>query len=149
MREDKVTRNDQFGTAADGVDKHLAAQPTVLVNGEPMKPADVSAALRAPAAAAAKTSAALTAYRQAVAAEEEAAAAAHAILLGLKETVTPQFKKQPDVLNDFGFHLTVRHPLTAAQKEAANAKRQATRKARGIVGRKQRKAIVAAPPKQG
>ena len=65
----------------------------------------------------------------------------------MKETVTPQFKKQPDVLNDFGFHLTQRHPLTAEQKAAANAKRQATRRARGIVGKKQRKAIVAAPTK--
>jgi len=52
------------------------------------------------------------------------------------------FAKSPDVLADFGLKpKKVPTPLTAEQKAAAKAKRDATRKARGTRGSRQKKSV--------
>ena len=52
------------------------------------------------------------------------------------------FARSPDVLADFGIQpKKARKPLTAEQKAAAKAKRNATRKARGVIGKVKRAAV--------
>jgi hypothetical protein len=67
------------------------------------------------------------------------------LLLVIEELVAfikVTFGNQPDVLSDFGLApRKVPAPLTAEQKAVAAAKRKATRKARGTMGPKAKKAV--------
>src|SRR5262249_47398410 len=65
-----------------------------------------------------------------------------AFLLAFVDLVKVQFGTQPDVLADFGLKpKKAPTPLTPEQKLAAKAKRDATRKARGIIGTRKRPAV--------
>ena len=68
-----------------------------------------------------------------LAAEESQAPALLSLMAALVQFVKLTFSGSPDVLADFGLKpRKVRAPMTAEQKAAANAKRKATREARGI-----------------
>jgi hypothetical protein len=68
-----------------------------------------------------------------LAAEDAQAPALLSLMAALVQYVKLTFSGSPDVLADFGLKpKKVRAPMTAEQKAAANAKRKATRAARGI-----------------
>jgi hypothetical protein len=63
-------------------------------------------------------------------------------MVAFVEFVRGMFAGQPDALADFGQQpKKARAPLTAEKQAAANAKRQSTLAARGVVGSKKRKAV--------
>ena len=68
-----------------------------------------------------------------LAAEASQAPALLSLLADLVSYVKLAYAGSPDVLNDFGLlPKTIPTPMTAEQKAVANAKRKATREARGI-----------------
>ena len=77
-----------------------------------------------------------------VAAEDAAMPALDAILVAFEAFIRFTFGGDPEALADFGLapH-KVPAPLTAEQKAVAAAKREATRKARGTTGAKQKKSV--------
>jgi hypothetical protein len=82
------------------------------------------------------------ALSEAVAAENERADELRTFVLGLIGLVNFNFGASPSALEDFGRQPPkARTPMTAEQKAIANAKRAATRRARGTMGAKARKAI--------
>jgi hypothetical protein len=65
-----------------------------------------------------------------------------AVITAFEKVVRGSFGTSADVLADFGLTLPkARTPLTAEQKAVAVAKRAATRKARGTMGKVQKKAV--------
>jgi hypothetical protein len=77
-----------------------------------------------------------------LAAEEAQAPALLSLMAALLQYVKLTFSGSPDVLVDFGLKpKKARTPMTAEQKAAANAKRKATREARGITTKAAKKAM--------
>ncbi len=68
------------------------------------------------------------------------------VLHGLRQYLINAFGPASPVLADFGFTASKRTPLTPEQKVARAAKAEATRKARGTLGKKQKAAIKGAVP---
>ena len=65
-----------------------------------------------------------------------------AVMIAFERIVRGSFGTSADVLADFGLTLPkARAPLTAEEKAVAAAKRAATRKARGTMGKVQKKAV--------
>lgn len=71
-------------------------------------------------------------------------AQATVVVRELKAMVIATYGSGSQKLADFGFNAVVRTPLTPAQKVERAAKAAATRKARGTMGAKQKKAITGA-----
>lgn len=85
------------------------------------------------------------AYAAAVAAAHAEIANTAALVSGARQALKIAFSGQIETLGDFGLKPPkARTPLTTEQKAAAKAKAEATRKARGTMGSKQKKAITGA-----
>jgi hypothetical protein len=81
-------------------------------------------------------------WKDALKAMKDAKAAIVPVVGGYHAYVVNRYGNAPSTLEDFGIApRKVRTPLTAEQKAAAAVKRQATRQARHIVGKKQRAKI--------
>jgi hypothetical protein len=122
-----------------GAQKHLSGIGQLVLEGSTLTPADVEAKLDAFAKLRNDVDAA-RANLQATLADEKAQ------LTGLREFylafvtyVRAAYGNSPDILADFGLQpRKARRPLTVEQAAAAKAKRQATRVARGIIGKRKR-----------
>jgi hypothetical protein len=86
------------------------------------------------------------AYKQAISAREAALPGIKTFLQQLKTALEAQLGKGNPVLAQFGYPVGQKKVLTAAEKTAANAKRQATLQKRGVVGKRKRAAVVASAP---
>jgi hypothetical protein len=85
------------------------------------------------------------AFAAAVAAAHAEIAHTAALVSGARQALKIAFSGQIETLGDFGLKPPkARTPLTTEQKAAAKAKAEATRKARGTMGAKQKKAITGA-----
>jgi hypothetical protein len=144
----KAIRSDRNRKAIDGVRKHYASSPMVILDGVSLAPDDIVKALQGSIDAADATTAVTALFHKTVDAEQTAHAAADAVYLGLKTLVTSQFKTAPDTMAEFGFTLQPRQVPDAATAAAAVEKRRATRVARHTMGKRQKanvKGTVTAP----
>jgi hypothetical protein len=125
-----------------GTQKHLANAGQLTFAGGVFTPAQVEAHLDALVTLRTDVETAKAAATAKVAAERAQIPALRAFVLAFANLVKAQFGTQPDVLADFGFKpRKVRKPMTPEQRAAAQAKRDATRKARGIIGTRKRAAV--------
>ncbi len=125
-----------------GTQKHLANAGQLTFAGGVFTPSQVEAQLQALATLRTETETAKAAAQAKVATERGQLPALRAFLLAFAALVKAQFGTQPDVLADFGLKpKKARKPMTPEQKAAAKAKRDATRKARGIIGTRKRAAV--------
>jgi hypothetical protein len=125
-----------------GTQKHLANAGQLTFAGGVFTPAQVEAQLQALATLRADVQTAKATVQAKVTTERAQLPALRAFLLAFADLVRAQFAAQPDVLADFGLKpKKARTPMTAAQRTAANAKRAATRKARGPIGTRKRAAV--------
>lgn len=125
-----------------GIQKHFGNVPSITFAGRTLTPAQLTSDLQSLVNLRNDVIAAQTAEKGKLAAEESQAPAIDATMLAFVDFVRGMFAGQPDALADFGQKpKKVRAPLTAEQQAAANAKRQSTREARGVVGKQKRKAI--------
>ncbi len=125
-----------------GIQKHFGNVPSITFAGRTMTPAQLTSDLQVLVNLRSDVIAAQTAAKAKLATEESQAPAIDATMVAFVDFVRGMFAGQPEALADFGQKTKkARKPLTADEQAAANAKRQSTREARGVVGKEKRKAI--------
>jgi hypothetical protein len=125
-----------------GLGKHIPVGTTLTFGGGTFTPAQIITRLQLLVALRTAVTAAQATAKAKVADEAAQGPAIRAMMIALVAFLKAMFAGQPDVLADFGLPpKKARTPLTAAKQAAANAKRQATREARGVIGTQKRKAI--------
>ena len=125
-----------------GIGKHLAGVAQVTFASAAHTPADLTKAFQALVDLRAAVVAAQAAVKAKLGAESAQSPAILVLLAGFEAYLKLTYSEQPDVLIDFGLMpKKARAPLTTEQKAVANAKRAATRKARGTAGSQQKKAV--------
>ena len=125
-----------------GFNKHLTGVTSLTLASTAYTPAQVTAALQQLVDLRAAVDAAKAAAKGKLAAETAQAPALQGLMAALVSYVKTAYSASPDVLADFGLQpRKTPTPLTAEQKAAAVAKREATRKARGTTGPKAKLAV--------
>jgi hypothetical protein len=124
-----------------GFQKHLASVTSLTLGSVDYTPAQIIAALQLLVNLRAAVEAAQATAKAKLTAEEAQAPALIVLMDALVAYVKLSFSESPDVLADFGIApKKARTPMTAEAKAAANAKRKATRAARGITTQAERMA---------
>jgi hypothetical protein len=126
-----------------GFQKHLASVTSLTLGSVVYTPAQIIAALELLVNLRLAVQAAEAATKAKLATEEAQAPAVLSILAALVQYVKVAYSGSPDVLADFG--LTPKKaatPMTAEEKASANAKRKATRAARGITTKAAKAAMI-------
>jgi hypothetical protein len=122
---------------AAGTQKYLSTANAILVDGGTFTAAQVIAQLNALADLRKAVDAANAVLKGKRMDESAKAPSLRAFMDAYEGFVRSAFGNQPEVLADFGLApRKVRAPLTAEKLAAAKAKRAATRKARGTIGKK-------------
>lgn len=142
IQENKHNRQDSNDAICTGIDKHFDGPITFLQ--QTWKPADLKQVFVDDSAAADKTAAAKTVYAQCVSTEQTTVKKTKVIRKGLYAYLVAQFGPTSEVLLDFGFTPQKPRKTKPAVKAKAVVQTKATRKARSIMGKKQRKAIPSA-----
>ncbi|HEY6462105.1 MAG TPA: hypothetical protein VIY73_18190 [Polyangiaceae bacterium] len=124
-----------------GFQKHLASVTSLTLGSVVYTPAQLIAALELLLNLRAAVLAAQATAKAKLTAEEAQAPALLVLTDALTAYVRVAFSESPDVLADFGLEpKRAPTPLTAEKQAAANAKRKATRAARGITTKAERMA---------
>jgi hypothetical protein len=124
-----------------GFQKHLASVTSLTLGSVVYTPAQITAALDLLVNLRQAVEAAEAATKAKLATEDAQAPALFSLMAALVQYVKVAYSGSPDVLADFGLEpKKARTPMTAEQKAAANAKRRATREARGITTQAERMA---------
>jgi hypothetical protein len=134
-----IVARDQARIA--GVQKHCMSQTSILVAGTAYAPTAVIQVYQADLSARQAVSSAKAAYAAALAKAKAAEDAATTFDASFKMCIEGAYAGQPAVLADFGITLPKRRSPSATVKAAAADKAQITRKARGIMGARQRAQI--------
>jgi len=137
---------NQHRQAVAGMRKHFASAPTIVLGGTPTTPTEAIATLEGAIHAIDAAVAAKQAFHGAVAEQHAAIAKGNVLLKDLKTLVKSQLGSSESVLGDFGFSSPSRQTPTEATKAAAVVKREATRKARQTMGKRQKANIKGTVP---
>ena len=125
-----------------GFQKHLASMASLTLASAVYTPAQILAALQLLVDLYAAVDTARAVAKAKLTAERAQAPAVLSLMAALESYVKLTFSESPDVLADFGLPpKKAPTPLTTEQQTVAVAKRAATRKARGTVGKKAKAAI--------
>jgi hypothetical protein len=141
----KTSKNTEATLATElvaGIQKHLASVQQMTVGGSTFTPAQATAQLTALATLRGNANAAKAAWAATLSTENSQAPTLRAFLTSFVSYVRATFGNAPNTLADFG--LAPRKaptPLTGEQVAAKAAKAEATRKARGTVGKTKKLAI--------
>jgi hypothetical protein len=137
----RLVRASADQQAIDGIRKDLPAVPALYLGGRTFTPAGLEAFFQARIDAAAAILAARAAWVDAAAKYEAMLPDTELVRRSLQAFVEGFFGPASPRLADFGFVPRKKTVLTDAQKAQAVAKRAATRKRRGTMGRKAKLAI--------
>jgi hypothetical protein len=141
-RNTKASETTRATQLIAGVQKHLANVTSLTLASVVYTPAQITTALTALVALYAAVDTAKSVVKAKLAVESAQAPALLSLMAALVSYAKLTYSESPDVLADFG--LTPRKvptPLTTAQRAVANAKREATRKARGTTSKKAKQAV--------
>jgi hypothetical protein len=140
-----ISKSDEATLAlklAAGIQQHFAATAQLYIAEKTLTPAQVAAQLQTLAALRTAVDAARAALQGKLADETTEGPALRAFYASVIGFVRIAYAGAPEILADFGLApRKARKALTAEQQAAANAKSQATREARGTVGKKKKLAI--------
>jgi hypothetical protein len=117
---------------------------TMVLRGKPYTPPELIALFEAHLRALERVSELTTQRAVAIAEEQELEARIAKMAKAVKSRVAAYFGADAPEMEEFGFRPDKKPTMSAETKRRANEKRQATRKERGIMGRKQRKKAKAA-----
>jgi hypothetical protein len=132
-----------FTALIKGITNELPTEDPFRLEGKAVPRATVLATLQARVDAAEKTRAAKTAFHLAVEAERATAGDANALRSQLKVWLQVYYGAKSTKLQDYGFTPRKRGKTSPETKAAGVQKAKATKAARGIVGKVQRKKIKA------
>ena len=130
----------------DGLNKHQAIVPSVLIAGAPIKTVDVIATLQARLATANAAQSTRATWLNAVKADRDERAKTKTLLLALRQALQLMFSGSIDTLADFGLAPRKARVITPEKKAAAALKAKATREARHTMGKKQKSTIKGTVP---
>jgi len=126
----------------DGLTKHAATIPFVVIGGTSLSPAALIAAMQARLAAAAATVTTRATWLSAVKADADERAKTKTLVSGIRQAMQVAFGGSIDALADFGLKPRKQPAArTPEEKAAAVAKAQATRAARHTMGPQQKKGV--------
>ncbi len=142
-RNDKVAADQSL---LDGINKHSATMPAIIVGGAAVPLKDITSTLQARIEAAKNVTPAKAPWQAAVQADRDQRASSKTLVTVLRQTLVLFFAGQVETLADFG--LTGRKPtaVTPETRVAAAAKARATREARHTMGKKQKAKIKGTVP---
>jgi hypothetical protein len=129
-----------------GIQKHLLTVPTLPLAGSTYTPADLVKLVQSRIDSAGVVAAAGANRHATVVAHDALGTKLTPILRGLRQYVLNVFGETSPVLADFGFTAPKTATRTPQEKAAAAAKALATRKARGTMGKKQKKGVKGTVP---
>jgi hypothetical protein len=129
-----------------GTDKYLVGVQTLVLNGQSFSVAQVRAAVQARVNATTDAEASKAQTRVKLNARKSASATARPIVAGLEAYVALSYGKRSQAMTDFGFSIPKQPKKSAEEKALAAQRAAATRKARGTMGAKQRKAVKGTVP---
>jgi hypothetical protein len=129
-----------------GIQKHLLTVPSLPLAGSTYTPADLVKLVQSRIDSAGVVAAAGANRHATVVAHDALGTKLTPILRGLRQYVLNVFGETSPVLADFGFTAPKTATRTPEQKAAAAAKALATRKARGTMGKKQKKSVKGTVP---
>jgi hypothetical protein len=124
-----------------GTQTELPPTLTMHVDGEQLTQAQIVARLQGFLAVYEQVSATKAAYGQALLAQEAMAVQAQAFKVSYGQVLHHVLGKASPMLASFGINVVERKAPTAETQVLAHAKRLATRKARGTLGKRQKKLI--------
>jgi hypothetical protein len=136
----KAVKRDQKTQLIAGITKHFGKVKTITLKGNVVKIADLVSGIQASIDAGADTDTKRTAYLEAAKTSRSADEASDPDVVAFTEFV--QSTLSATDLADFGLKPKTRAVPDVATKALANAKRAATRKARGTMGKKEKAKIV-------
>lgn len=129
-----------------GIQKHLLNVPSLPLAGSAITPADLVKLVQSRIDSAGVVAAASATWHSTVTAHKALNAKLTPVVRGLRQYVLNVFGETSPVLADFGFTAPKTVTRTPEQKAAAAAKAKATRKARGTLGKKQKKGVTGTVP---
>jgi hypothetical protein len=142
MKIDRTTLRDRCRMAMAGIDKYLASEATIPLDGTATPPADVKKGLQNTINAADATEAARAVWLASSAAEQGLRDTTVSTLTSLRSFVMLKFGSNAiATLADFGFQPRKRTAPTVETKAVAAEKSLATRTARHTLGPKQKAKI--------
>jgi hypothetical protein len=145
MKINRTTLRDRCRMAMAGIDKYLASEVTIPLDGSAKAPADVKKALQSSIDAADATQTARAVWIDSSAAEQNLHDSTVSMLASLRSFVLLKFGSNAlATLADFGFKPRKQTVPVVETKAAAAVKSLATRAARHTMGPKQKKAITGA-----
>jgi type I site-specific restriction endonuclease len=124
-----------------GIQKHLLNVSSLPIAGSTYTPADLVKLVQSRIDSTGTVAAANATWHSTVTAHEALSTKLTPVLRGLRQYVLNAFGETSPVLADFGFTAPKTATKTPEQKAAAAAKAQATRKARGTLGKNQKKGV--------
>jgi hypothetical protein len=140
-----LTRTEEIAsdtTLIAGIQKHVPSI-TFVVLSQPETAAQVMAVIQGRIDKAEAVTTARTALHAAVLASAAEDAQTEPFMQAVRQSILAMYGNSPTVLADFGLvPKQARTPLSPAAKVIAAAKRAATRKARGTIGKKEKAKIV-------
>jgi len=136
----KSARQDADRLLIGGIKKHFGAVTSVMVNGVSYAPAQIVVMLQQEIDASDAVGPAHAAWIATIAAQKAVTNSLKAVKSALRSFVLNLFGKGSPALADFGYTKAPQKPSPATQVKAAEL-RNATRKARGTLGKSKKKAI--------
>jgi hypothetical protein len=134
--------SDLAAKLATGTQKHLSKVGHLILGSGELTPEQVTTRLNAFATLRKDVDTAKAVVKAKLENERSQRPAMRAFIHAFVAYVRMAFGNSPDVLAEFGLQpKKVRKVLTIAEKAAAKAKREATRKARGTIGKRKKLAI--------
>lgn len=140
----KLTVEAAYGALITGIQNDLAGVTTFLLNGQSYGRDALMAKFQSRIDAAKKSKSSKSAWHQDVEAEHELDLEVAPLRKAMKSYVEAGFGKNSSKSQDFGFGSRRPRKAKAATKANAAAQAAKTKKARGIMGKNQRKQIVVA-----
>jgi hypothetical protein len=136
MNKSKTIDRDRQTIA--GIQKYYATIPSIVLDGVSYTPAEIVKVLQDQLDRLDASAAAQGVYRKAIVAERSASTVADVLYRAFKRRVLNDYKTSEDVLGEFGLLLPKKQVPNAETKAKAVALRDATRKARGTRGKRQK-----------
>lgn len=142
MKPNRTTLRDRCRMAMAGIDKHLASETTIPLDGAAKAPADIKKALQGTIDSADATQAARAQWLDASKAEGNQSDTIVPLLASLRAFVILKFgSADVSTLADFGFTPRKQTPKTVGTKAVAIEKSLATREARHTMGSRQKEKV--------
>jgi hypothetical protein len=139
-KTNKPILRDRLRKFSEGVTAHLSSETSIKLAGVTFTPSDLVKLLQSLVSALDAADAQKAKLHEAVTAVEDQSAKARPVLAALEKFVGSQFPSDSSVLADFGIAPPKVPVVKVATKASAVEKAAATRKSRGTMGSRQRKA---------